>query len=242
VGPNGAGKTTMMRILATLLLPTSGEVSFYPNLTALETLEYFALLSEVRRTRSAMLELLDRVGLADAAHRYVGGFSGGMQRRLGLAVALVHDPRVLIVDEPTSGLDPEGRLEVRKIIALLGGERTVLLSTHILPDVEATCTRMAVLHKGKIRFQGTPAELANLARDRVYEVRLPKERVGAFSREHPVITVRYEGDHAFVRTIASGEQGPEDAYRAVEPTVEDGYFFLLSSLALEGGRDDARSS
>lgn len=250
VGPNGAGKTTLMRILATLLRATSGKatvrevpverarevrsvlgylpqhVDFYPTLSAIETLEYFALLSEVTPSRRHLRELLDRVGLAEVERQRVGGFSGGMKRRLGLAVALVHDPEVLIVDEPTSGLDPEGRLEVRRALSVLGAERTVLLSTHILPDVETTCSRMAVLHKGKIRFVGSPAELAARARGKLFQVRVPRAVIGAFEQEHAVISLRYDGDLAVARVLW------EDGDLAwpgepVEPSVEDGYFYLL---------------
>ncbi|GEM89986.1 ABC transporter ATP-binding protein [Oceanithermus desulfurans] len=250
VGPNGAGKTTLMRILATLLRPTAGtarihgvpldrvmeirgmlgylpqNVDFYPTLSALETVEYFALLSHLTPRRDKLLQVLEQVGLAEAADRRVGGFSGGMKRRLGLAVALVHDPRVVIVDEPTSGLDPEGRLEVRRALGALGGDRTVLLSTHILPDVETTCSRMAVLHKGKIRFTGSPAELAARAKGRLLKVRLPREAIEKIERERAVVSIRYDGEQAVARVFWEGGEPPWP-HAPAEPSLEDGYFYLL---------------
>lgn len=262
VGPNGAGKTTLMRIITTMLLPTEGRVEvagrpiddpqavrrvigylpqhvdFYPRLTALETLEYYAALSEVRRTASELLRTLETVGLSEVANRPVGRFSGGMRRRLGLATAIVHDPKVIVVDEPTSGLDPEGRLEVRRVLgAISGGGRTVLLSTHILPDIESTCSRMAVLHKGRVRFVGSPAELADRARGKVVEAELAKDDLSAFSANHHVLAVRHENGRVRVRTFLE-EEKPSWNYEQVEPTTEDGYFLLLG----QGGHPTHREA
>ncbi len=261
-GPNGAGKTTLMRILATLLVPTSGvaevegvpvdrveevrkmlgylpqHVDFYPSLTAFETLEYFSLLSGVAPRPKRLRELLALVGLSEAADRRVGGFSGGMKRRLGLAAALVHDPRVVIVDEPTAGLDPEGRIEVRNVLSALGAERTVLLSTHILPDVEAVCNRMAILMGGRIRFVGTPQELAAQAKGKVVELRVPAAAVDELRRTHQVVAVRYDGGEAIVRALWNGESAPQDG-ALVEPSAEDGYFYLLHEASSRGGPQEA---
>ncbi len=262
VGPNGAGKTTLMRILATLLPPTSGvaevegvpvdrveevrkilgylpqHVDFYPSLTAFETLEYFSLLSDVAPRPERLRELLALVGLSGAVDRRVGGFSGGMKRRLGLAAALVHDPRVVIVDEPTAGLDPEGRIEVRNVLSALGEERTVLLSTHILPDVEAVCNRMAILMEGRIRFVGTPQELAARVKGKVVELRLPAATVDELRRNHKVVAVRYDGGEAIVRALWNGESAPQDG-AFVEPSAEDGYFYLLHEASSGGEPQEA---
>src|SRR5579872_2937137 len=179
LGPNGAGKTTLMRILAGILRPSSGrlciggydyetekgrvevkrllgylpqEMGVYPDLNAREFLDYVAILKGMddRRARSRRVdELLEIVSLTAVARRKLKTFSGGMKRRVGIAQALLNDPRLLIVDEPTAGLDPEERIRFRNVLADAAAERTVILSTHILEDIAQTCQRMAVLHEGR---------------------------------------------------------------------------------------------
>ncbi|MDQ1286621.1 MAG: type transport system ATP-binding protein [Actinomycetota bacterium] len=189
LGTNGAGKTTLLRILAGLLRPTAGrvliggndlstssgrravrrclgylpqDVGVYPELTARQFLDYVALLKglddrSARRRRVS--EMLEVVGLTPEAGQALKGFSGGMRRRVGIAQALLTDPRLLIVDEPTTGLDPVERIRFRTLLARLAGRRTVLLSTHIVEDVAQTCTDLTVLDKGRVRFRGTAADL-----------------------------------------------------------------------------------
>jgi ABC-2 type transport system ATP-binding protein len=209
LGPNGAGKTTLIRILATLLAPSAGEVrvngwraadpgdrveirrrlgylpqdlGLYPRFTVFEFVDYLAILKELddpadrhRRVRSA----LAAVELDDLAGRKIRTLSGGMRRRVGIAQAIVADPELLLLDEPTTGLDPEQRMRFRQLIAGLGAQRTVVLSTHLVEDVAAVCTRVVVLWQGQIRFQGTPSELRGVADGQVWSS--PEDGPGAFA-------------------------------------------------------------
>jgi ABC-type multidrug transport system ATPase subunit len=186
LGPNGAGKSTLMRILATVAKPTSGGVTWngvdivrhpnpirevlgylpqdfglYPNLNAEEFLSYLAAVRGLTAAtaRKRIDELLVLVNLVEARRRPLGGFSGGMRQRLGIAQALLNDPSLLIVDEPTVGLDPEERVRFRQLLEELGGERIVILSTHIVPDVEAIASDIAIVAAGRLLARGTPAEL-----------------------------------------------------------------------------------
>lgn len=183
LGPNGAGKSTLMAMIATVTRPTAGRIFFedldviarpddlrrrlgylpqdfgvYDNLTALEFLNYFAALKGVR-SRAKVMEMLEMVNLHHVANRVVGGFSGGMRQRLGIAQALINDPDLVVVDEPTAGLDPEERLRFRNLLAELGGERLVILSTHIVSDVESIATEIAVMREGSLAAFATPHEL-----------------------------------------------------------------------------------
>ncbi|MGZ3716094.1 MAG: ABC transporter ATP-binding protein [Ktedonobacterales bacterium] len=253
LGPNGAGKTTLMRILAGILNPTSGnltiggfdattdhgrtavkrilgylpqDLGLYPDLSAREFLDYIALLkglddSTARRRR--VDELLETVSLADVAKRKLKTFSGGMKRRVGIAQALLNDPQLLIVDEPTAGLDPEERIRFRNLLADLGGNRTVLLSTHIVEDIAQTSQNLAAITSGRVIFQGTIAGLIDAARGHVWNVTLASG-------------VRPEGDVTVVSTLTQGTSvqyrvvgEPASALRAlpVEPSLEDGYVWLM---------------
>jgi ABC-2 type transport system ATP-binding protein len=198
LGPNGAGKTTLIRILATLLAPSAGEVrvngwraadagdrveirrrlgylpqdlGLYPRFTVFEFVDYLAILKALddradrhRRVRAA----LEAVELEDLAGRKIRTLSGGMRRRVGIAQAIVADPQLLLLDEPTTGLDPEQRMRFRRLLTGLGGRRTVVLSTHLVEDVAAICTRVVVLWQGRVRFQGTPTELRRRADGQVW--------------------------------------------------------------------------
>src|SRR5262245_16714836 len=196
LGPNGAGKSTLMRILATVTRPTSGRVTWngadltrdpdavrrvlgylpqdfgvYPNLSALEFLEYLAAAKglDARASRQRIGELLELVNLTDAARRPLGGFSGGMRQRVGIAQALLNDPELLIVDEPTAGLDPEERMRFRNLLSELSGERIVILSTHIVSDVEAVAMRIAMIAQGRLVAHDPPEALLQSAAGRVWE-------------------------------------------------------------------------
>jgi ABC-type multidrug transport system ATPase subunit len=194
LGPNGAGKTTLMRILAGILRPTSGtiqigeydistergrtsvkrmlgylpqDLGMYPDLSAREFLDYVGILKGMdnRKTRRQRVEeLLEIVSLTNVANRKLKTYSGGMKRRIGIAQALLNDPKLLIVDEPTAGLDPEERIRFRNLLSDLGGDRTVLLSTHIVEDIAQTCRNLAIMKSGKVVFQGTTAELVGETR------------------------------------------------------------------------------
>lgn len=201
LGANGAGKTTLMRILTGILRPSTGtvtvgghdlgsatgrlgvkrmlgylpqEIDLYPDLTGRELLDYFALLKGVddpRARREQIDALLELVGLTEAARRRIGGYSGGMKRRIGIAQALLGDPKLIVVDEPTAGLDPEERMRFRALLASLGDNRTVVLSTHILEDVAQTCPEVAVLAAGRLVYRGATTKLVDAARGRTFQVR-----------------------------------------------------------------------
>ena len=197
VGPNGAGKTTLMRILAGILRPTSGtirieeydgntekgrtaikrmlgylpqDLGVYPDLSAREFLDYIGILKgmDERKVRQQRVEeLLETVSLTHVANRKLKTYSGGMKRRIGIAQALLNNPRFLIVDEPTSGLDPEERIRFRNLLSDLAGDRSVLLSTHIVEDIAQTCRNLAIMKIGKVVFHGTTADLINETRGKV---------------------------------------------------------------------------
>src|SRR6185369_2561549 len=202
LGPNGAGKTTLMKILATLLEPDSGaaqmdsldliaakgetrkklgylpqDFGLYPTLTAAQMLDYFAKLKGVadkNERRSLVDALLDRVNLSAERNRRLGGFSGGMRQRMGIAQALIGNPKLLIVDEPTAGLDPEERVRFRNLLSDMSSERTIILSTHIVEDISQSCNDLAVMRAGRVLFRGSPADLIERARGYVWVITTEK--------------------------------------------------------------------
>src|SRR4026207_210276 len=217
LGPNGAGKTTLMKVLATLLEPDSGaaemnginlivdkqgtrkilgylpqEFGLYPTLTAEQTLHYFAKLKGVhdKNERAALVDaLFDRVNLTDARRQRVGGFSGGMRQRLGIAQALGGQPQLIIVDEPTAGLDPEERIRFHNLLAETAGEdAVVILSTHIVADVSSLCSQMAVIRQGAILAAITPQQSIEQLKDSVWEATVSREQVAALKSHHQVIS------------------------------------------------------
>ncbi|MGE5672379.1 MAG: ABC transporter ATP-binding protein [Mycobacterium leprae] len=246
LGPNGAGKTSLMRILATLLPPTAGDATlfgvplsdratiramlgylpqsfgFYPQLTVWETIVYFAQLKGLQGM-SRLNELLELTGLADRRGVRVKGLSGGMRQRLGIAVALLNDPKLLIVDEPTAGLDPEGRVEFRNLITTLPGNRTVLLSSHIVEDIAQSAASIAVIDRGELLFTGRPKELVQLAAGRVWAVALTVDQMPALKESHFVVATVREEERMVARCIGPGGPG----FVPAAPTLEDGYLALL---------------
>ncbi len=252
LGPNGAGKTTLMRILAGILRPTGGavrvgpydgtteagrtavkrvlgylpqELGLYPDLSAREFLDYVGILKELHdraARRRRVEEVLDVVALSGDADRKLKTFSGGMKRRVGIAQALLSEPRVLIVDEPTVGLDPEERIRFRNLLSELGGDRTVLLSTHIVEDVAQTCRTLAVLTGGRVLFQGTAAELVAAARGRVWTVTTAGEKP---AEDLAVVSTLHLGDTVQYRVIGDGasHRGAVPA----DPSLEDSYVWLM---------------
>ncbi|MFD7461721.1 MULTISPECIES: ATP-binding cassette domain-containing protein [unclassified Streptomyces] len=266
LGANGAGKTTLLRILTGVLRPTSGrvvvaghdlatsagltavkrtlgylpqELSLYPDLTAREFLDYIAVLKEIhdRRERRRQVETrLTQVGLEDLRHERLGGFSGGMRRRIGIAQALLGDPSVLIVDEPTAGLDPHERMRFRALLAALGGDRTVLLSTHILDDVAQTCPEVAVLTAGRLVFHDSTAALVSQAAGCTYllPAGTPAPPPGA-----DVVSAVTTADGPEYRVVASA---PPPGARPVQPTLEDGYAALLKTTGPSTSSDSSDSS
>jgi ABC-type multidrug transport system ATPase subunit len=258
LGPNGAGKTTLMRILTTLILPTSGRVTvdgvdvvrapgwvrqrlgyipqdfgFYRNLSAYGVLDYVATMKNVpvRELRRQVEAVLEEVNLTDQARRKVGGFSGGMKQRLGIAQALLGNPELLVVDEPTAGLDPEERIRFRNLLARLSRERTVLLSTHIVANIEASCSGVAVLNRGRVAFAGTPQALARRARGLVWQVTIPTEAWPSVEARYPILSSRVQNGRTRARLLAQ-EPPPGDAQR-LEPDLEDGYVAVMKGLGIE---------
>ncbi|MFZ1754702.1 MAG: ABC transporter ATP-binding protein, partial [Caldilineaceae bacterium] len=218
IGPNGAGKTTLMRLIAGLLRPSSGHITlfghdlastkgklaakaglgylpqefgFYPELTAVQFLDYIAILKGIRsraERRRQVETVLEQVHLTPQAGRKLKQFSGGMKRRVGIAQALLGQPRLLIVDEPTAGLDPEERVRLRNLLAETAVRCTVILSTHIVEDISQSCNDLAVLHEGRVLFRGSPRDLIAAARGRVWTVRVNGEQsVG--ERSFPQATI-----------------------------------------------------
>jgi ABC-2 type transport system ATP-binding protein len=254
LGPNGAGKSTLMRILATITQPSSGRVLWngqdiasnpealrtvlgylpqdfgvYPNLSAVEFLEYLAAVKGVPApaARKRISELLELVNLADAARRPLGGYSGGMRQRVGIAQALLNDPRLLIVDEPTAGLDPEERVRFRNLLSELSGERIVILSTHIVSDVEAVASSIAILCSGQLLAHGSPESLLASVAGKVWEVVCPSSDVAALSRTHLVTSTAHRVDGVHARVVANAP--PATTARPLEPSIEDAYLATLAS-------------
>ena len=256
LGPNGAGKSTLMRVVCTLLVPTEGRVSvgghdvigdrhavrrmigYLPQefggwrlQRVEEVVSDLAALSGIddrTERRRRVGEVLEAVGLADVAGRKVKKLSGGMVRRLGVAQALVHRPAVLVVDEPTVGLDPEERLRFRSVMTELARDRVVVLSTHIVADLGAGCTDMALIDHGRVEFRGSPAALLARARGAVVEVTVPAAREAELSGRFEVVSRRVDGDAVHLRGV--GEGAPPVGARPVEsPTLEEAYLAFMAA-------------
>jgi ABC-2 type transport system ATP-binding protein len=256
LGPNGAGKTTLMKILATLLEPDSGtaemngldlvndkhstrrvlgylpqEFGLYPTLTAEQTLHYFAKLKGVhdKKERAVLVDaLFERVNLTSARRQRVGGFSGGMRQRLGIAQALIGQPQLIIVDEPTAGLDPEERIRFHNLLAETAGENAVvILSTHIVADVSSLCSQMAVIRQGAILASCTPRQALDQLKDSVWEAAVPREQVAVLKSDYRVISSQMFGGLARLRVISKGER-PSEEFTPATPALEDYYFDLVS--------------
>jgi ABC-2 type transport system ATP-binding protein len=252
LGPNGAGKTTLMSILATITKPTSGSISWngtdlaadpnairsvlgylpqdfgvYPNLNAVEFLEYLAAVKglDAAASKRRIDELLNLVNLTDVRKRPLGGYSGGMRQRIGIAQALLNDPKLLIVDEPTAGLDPEERVRFRNLLSDLSGDRIVILSTHIVSDVEATATDIALISQGKLVAHATPEDLLRAVEGKVWEWVIPSAELNAARQQYLVSNTSRRSDGVHVRLLATQ---PPPGTVAVAPTLEDAYLFCLS--------------
>lgn len=251
LGPNGAGKTTLMKIISTLLKKNCGEVtvcgipveksseireligylpqdfSMYGNMNAYEALDYLATLSGMKKNerKTKVPELLEKVNLLEQRKTKVKAMSGGMKRRLGIAQSMIHDPKVIIVDEPTAGLDPEERVRFRNLLCEIAKDRIVLLSTHIVGDIEATCEEIAVLNQGEIVFRGTVRELLKLVENKVYTLEISTSELDMMKERYLVTGILTSGSLAKVKLIA--DEKPFESATLCSADVEDAYIYLM---------------
>lgn len=251
LGPNGAGKTTLQNIIADLLIPTEGKVlwcgqeihklgasyravlgylpqdpSFYGNFTGIQIMDYFARLRNVVNPHKRISELLELVGLTSAANRKVSGYSGGMLRRLGIAVTLIGDPKLLILDEPTAGLDPKERIRFRSIIGQLGTEKIVLLATHIVSDVEHTAGNILLLNQGKLLAANTADQLKDSLHGKLWLVNGTEDELAALSKTYRMGTIQATQDGC-AATVFSDDR-PTAKANPKAPDLEDVYLYYIA--------------
>jgi ABC-type multidrug transport system ATPase subunit len=256
LGPNGAGKSTLMRTVATLQTPTSGSIRFgdidiiaepeklrerlgylpqdfgvYPRVSAYDMLDHMAVLKGVAsaRDRKATVEtLLNQTNLWNVRKKAIAGFSGGMRQRFGIAQALIGNPELIIVDEPTAGLDPEERNRFLNLLAEIGENVVVILSTHIVEDVLDLCPRMAVMAGGRIQLEGVPLELIERARGSVWEKTIPTAELEAHRERYEVISTRLFAGNTIIHILAEGD--PQDGFKPADGGLEDVYFSTLARV------------
>jgi len=254
LGPNGAGKSTLMRTLATLQDADAGsarlgeldvlrdkdgvrrilgylpqDFGVYPKVSALDMLDHLARLKGIgeRGVRRDTVEaLLKQVNLWDVRKKALGGYSGGMRQRFGIAQALLGDPRLVIVDEPTAGLDPEERVRFHNLLADIGDDVIVILSTHIVSDVSDLCARMAIIHRGRVLIEGEPATLTRAIEGRVWQKAIARHDLEAARAAYPVISTRLLAGRTLVHVV--GDAPPDDGFVPVEATLEDVYFAAIA--------------
>ena len=265
LGRNGAGKTTLMKTLATLLPKKSGtvticgipverekeirriigylpqEFSMYPSMSVCEAMDYLAILSGLnKRERKDRVEaLLEKVNLSEHRNKKVKALSGGMKRRLGIAQALLNDPKVLIVDEPTAGLDPEERIRFRNLLSETAGNRIVILSTHIVGDIEAACENIAILDSGRVLFQGTVDQLLRTAAGRVFTKVADRHELPDLKKKLCITGMHTQGKDIYIRFIA---EKPFFWGEACEPNLEDAYMLYLKENGAEMSSFSARGT
>ena len=256
LGVNGAGKTTLMRMLCTLLKPTSGTIccngkdifnmdseyrkllgylpqdfGFYPEFTVEDYLLYIAALKGIRPVvvKKRVKELIAKVGLSKVAHKKMKKLSGGMKRRAGIAQAMLNNPKILILDEPTAGLDPNERIRFRNLISELSEDRLVLLSTHIVSDIEYIANEIWLMKDGEILHKGSIDELINSMTETVWECLVPKNRVSDFMEKYKISNMKSEINQIMLRII-SHEKPVENAMR-VEASLEDVFLYYFGEKA-----------
>lgn len=254
LGPNGAGKSTLMRTIATLQEADSGsiylgdldvlknkmevrkqlgylpqEFGVYPKISAYDMLNHIAILKGIRHQRKEMVEeLLKRVNLWDVRKKALGGFSGGMKQRFGIAQALIGDPRLIIVDEPTAGLDPGERNRFYNLLSEIGEQVIVILSTHIVDDVKELCNSMAIIDQGCVLFAGSPSEALAAVRNKIWSNAVPKSRLHELSAQLPVISTRMVAGQPVLH-VFSNEQ-PAEGFKRIEADLEDVFFTFIKGF------------
>ncbi|MGI9086286.1 MAG: ABC transporter ATP-binding protein [Chthoniobacterales bacterium] len=249
LGPNGAGKTTLMQMLATVTRPSSGRIFFegidivarpnelrrrlgylpqdfgvYENLSAFELLTYFAALKGVH-SKKRVMEMLELVNLHTVAQRALGGFSGGMKQRLGIAQALINDPALVIVDEPTAGLDPEERVRFRNVLSEIGFGKLVILSTHIVSDIESIATEIAVMKEGTLLTIAPPENLLRAAAGKVWRAVVSSEEFERLRTSLKVSSAIRKADGVHLRFVSPTPPIPATA---IEPELEDAFLYLMN--------------
>ena len=251
LGPNGAGKTTLMKVITALTKKSEGSVtvcgipieecgkirkiigylpqdfSMYGNMTAYEALDYLAVLSGMDKAERKIMvpQTLEKVNLKEQQKTKVKAMSGGMRRRLGIAQAIIHNPKVIVVDEPTAGLDPEERVRFRNLLCEIAKERIVILSTHIVGDIEATCEEIAILNEGRILFRGTINELLKMVEGKVYTAEISTMEVEKVKEKFLVTGILTSGSLTRVKIIS--DVPPMDGSQLCSPDVEDAYMYLM---------------
>ncbi|MEU8821649.1 ATP-binding cassette domain-containing protein [Actinoplanes sp. NPDC048796] len=255
LGPNGAGKSSLMRVAATVTRPTSGRVLFegtdvvarpdvlrrrlgylpqdfgvYPHLTAREFLSYLAAVKglSARVARARIDELLTLMHLTEAAKRPLGGYSGGMLRRVGIAQTLLTDPRVLIIDEPTAGLDPEERVRFRNLLSELAADRLVLLSTHIVSDIESVAGDIAIVAHGRVLRRGSPGDLVQTVAGQVWELIVPPSALAAVQARHTVSRMVRTAEGVRLRLLSPDPPAPDAV--SIRPDLEDAYLAVIGDV------------
>lgn len=256
LGPNGAGKSTLMRILVAQMEATSGSIEmfgydmnkqrkevrkilgylpqdfrFFAQYKTWEFLDYAARLSgftQNKQRKEAVDKMLESVGLYDVRNRYANRLSGGMKRRLGIAQALIHDPKVIIVDEPTTGLDPEERIRFRNLLSKVSGQdTTIILSTHIVGDISSTCNHMALLNKGEVSFNGSPQDMLENATGKVWRVVVKDKDFNTITNKYPVISTIPNDDEWELQIVADSIEG-YDA-EPYPPNLEHAYVYFMEN-------------
>lgn len=254
LGANGAGKTTLMRMMCGILKPTNGEVKFngidvseesyrdvlgylpqdfgyYPEFSAQDFMYYMASLKGLTKAqaKAKTKELLEVVSLTDVAKKKIKTFSGGMKQRLGIAQALLNNPKILVLDEPTAGLDPKERVRFRNLISELGKDRIVLLSTHIVSDVEHIANSILIMKDGQMLHSGSLENIIKVIEGKVFECSVDAKTAEILIHQYPVINIRSEGKTTFLRLVC--DEVPHDTAVNVVATLEDLYLYYFSEVS-----------
>lgn len=256
LGANGAGKSTLLNIMVTSLAPTQGCVlyngedirnkrsgylnalgympqtpKFYKNYTAEEFLHYIAALKGIQKgVREKISELLDFVNLSESRKTKIGAFSGGMLQRIGIAQALLNDPEILILDEPTAGLDPKERIRFRNLISSISQNRTIIVATHIVPDIEYIANRVILLHEGKLCRNDTPDSLCEEIKDCVWLLTVDSKNIESVVTAHKISNIHREDDHYYLRIVSDEKPHPDAEH--VTPNLEDVFLYHAGEVTV----------